>query len=1765
MPTDSPTPELLFHSERTQILRVPAQAERAASVLKVLNLPNPTAEQVHEFYNEWRVLRTVDRPGIRPVLEKLTYGGKPAMRLAYIEGRTLREVAQEPMPLATLLDYAIQLSEILEELHRSDIIHKNVCPDNVMVETASGAVWLIDYGIATRLNVKATYLGSPEHIAGNLAYISPEQTGRMNRTLDHRSDFYSLGVCLYELWTGRLPFLSSDALELVHCHLAVVPTQAREWIARRKPIDAAEEAFSRILQKLLRKNAEDRYQSARGIRADLDWCRSNIDRPAGAAAFCPGRGDFSERFEIPQQLYGREAEIKFLIDTYRKTGGGVTQLLLVSGHSGVGKSALVYEIHKPLTESKGYFIEGKFDQYQRNFPYYAWIQAFDNLVQLLLTESPVRLERWKRTFLRALAGRGRVLTELIPSLEKIIGPQRELPELPPRENQQRFHTVLTQFVRTVARPRHPLFVFIDDWQWADAPSLEVLELLTRSSDSALIITGAFRDNEVPTNHPFRRCIRRIRESDCRVSEITLESLSTADINRLIADTVGCTVEEARPLSHLLAGKTNGNAFFLRQMLQSLYERGGIEPVDDPRTGKRWKWDMAKITALRITDNVVELMVEKISQQPADTQRVLDLASCIGTLFPLQILSVVYQRDESETFDHLQPALREGFILPTADQFAFAHDRIRQAVYSRVPEEKREGVHYEIGQLLLAGLQNKQIAADRLIDVVNHYNTGRRLIERPEERTQLAKLNLRVGIQAKKSIANDSAFHYLQTGLELLGEDPWDKDYELTYALYRHFGEVLAITLHFNRAEAVFKEAFGRARHLAEKAEMAEFLLWISLLEFTDLSGIRTASEVLALCGFDLPEDEAVLGRRLAGLEQRLVEQIIRDGPEVFLQLAEMTDEKSRLGMRILPKLLFALNHQIGRFTQYYFTVCSSVLFCLAHGKNPNLLPILAHFGSILAAKHRRPALAYQIARVADTLALDYPNFHARVQYINRSGLWCRIYGDRLDHLIPFFEEGQRIGLENGNTIGVSICQYDIIIHRSRQGSPIQSVIAECQEFEQFARKMQFSPLLVYTVQERYKLSYLRTGQQQYRLRDTFSEDASLTFYEQHINNGWLGHCKLAQHFWCREYREVIRTYAVYRENIKACESNILWADHYFFLGVSLLVSPPPAEPEVEEQDGNLLTECRERLGGMAAACPANFAHKHHLLEALFASRKKPTLRAIGRYEQAITTAEESEFPAIAALAHEFFGRFWHRRSSTEYARIHFSHARRSYRRWQADYVADRLTEEFPAYLREDTPAGTPATTGRSPQLLDLASLLKASQILSGEIVLSNLIAKLLPLVIENAGAERGYLLSIARQQFTLLARAQVNDTVEIYDADSGSNTHRLPFEILHYVLNSRAYLVLQDATRSDRFSHDIYVQQVRPKSVLCYPIFRKTELSHLIYLENNLSTGVFTEQRLKILQSLSAQIAISIDNALLYKNLDGALQKQLKITEAYSRFVPHTFLRTLGKESILDVRLGDQSHQRITVLFSDIRDYTRLSETLSPAENFNFLNAFLKRVAPAINEHDGFICQYFGDGIMALFLERPENALRAALHMQERLRTYNEERSRKGRQPIRIGVGMHTGTTMLGILGDAHHQQATVVSDTVNTASRLEGLTKFYYAEIIISQAVMDSLESHEDYHHRFLGKVQVKGKQTALPVYEVFNGDIPQQRALKLAADPDFQRGLVYYFDREFIEALFHFKRALEHYPEDSVIKRYFNNAARLITEDVPADWTGADVMMTK
>ncbi|HTN92089.1 MAG TPA: AAA family ATPase, partial [Sorangium sp.] len=740
--------EVIHEGADTILYRARHRQSDRPVVLKVLRRDHASPRALGRLHHEHEVARALDTPAVVKPRAIEALGDQVALVLEDFGGRSLDQLLDGPMPLERFFPIALRLAGALAELHRHHVIHKDIKPQNLLCNCETGEVKITDLGIACLAPRESQELVHDGLIEGTLAYMAPEQTGRMNRWIDERTDLYSLGVTFYEMLTGTLPFHASDPVAWVYCHIAQKPQPPHAVVPSIPP------ALSAVVLRLLAKAAEERYQSALGLRYDLDACFAQLRASGTIEAFPLAQRDVSDRLQVPQRLYGREREIEALLAVFdRVAARGRPELALVSGYSGIGKSSLVAELHRPVARAGGFFLSGKFDELKRDIPYHAFLQAFRGLVQEILCVSEDELERWRRRLQEALGPSGGLLADVLPELALLLGPQPPAPELPAAEARHRFHATLRRFVAACVQKEHPMVLFLDDLQWADAGSLQLLEqLVTHAEAEHLLLVGAYRDNEVGPAHPLSLMLSEARKGGAAVTDIVLAPLSADDVGALVAATVRAPAEQVEPLARLVHEKTGGNPFFLIQFLIALHQERLLAFDADERA---WRWDIAAIRDKGFSDNVVDLMTGKLRRLSASTQDALKLAACLGSSFTLDILEVIANRPAAELSEALAAAVREGLLLCRDVTYRFLHDRVQQAAYALIPAAQLPEVHLCIGRLLLEGRSAGE-REEALFDIVGHLNRGAALIRSPAERADLAALNLRAGRRARAAAAHESA-------------------------------------------------------------------------------------------------------------------------------------------------------------------------------------------------------------------------------------------------------------------------------------------------------------------------------------------------------------------------------------------------------------------------------------------------------------------------------------------------------------------------------------------------------------------------------------------------------------------------------------------------------------------------------------------------------------------------------------------------------------------------------------------------------------------------------------------------------------------------------------------------------------------------------------------------------------------------------------------------------------------------------------------------
>ncbi len=1432
-----------------------------------LDAEQPSPQGLRRLEHEYSLAAVLDPAWSVKPLELTRHEGRRILVLKDPGGEPLDRILErehgQPLGLTRFLHIAIGLAVALGQVHRNGLIHKDIKPANVLVEEP-GDVWLMGFGIASQLPHEHQAPAPPEIIAGTLAYMAPEQTGRMNRAIDTRSDLYSLGVTLYQMLTGALPFAAADPLEWVHCHIARQPTPPSDRAAVTEPL-------SSLTMKLLAKNAEERYQTASGLETDLRRCLAEWQSHGRIDPFPLGAHDASDRLLIPEKLYGREREIDTLLAAFeRVVTQGTPELVLVSGYSGVGKSSVVNELHKVLVPPRGLFASGKFDQYKRDIPYTTLAQAFQTLVRQILAKSEKEVAHWRVALAETVGPNGQLIVNLIPEVEYIIGRQPPVPDLPPQDAKNRFQMVFRRFLATFARPEHPLALFLDDLQWLDAATLELLEHLISDPDVRhLMLIGAYRDNEVNSSHPLTRTLEAMRKAGARMQEIVLAPLTLDDVGRLVADALHCERDAADPLAQLVHEKTGGNPFFAIQFLTALAEGGLL--AFDPKAAA-WIWDLARIRAKSHTDNVVDLMVGKLKRLSDETQEALQQLACLGNLVGIATLTLVQRKSEEEIHTALWEAVRTGLIIRREGNYAFLHDRVQEAAYGLVPEGERAAAHLAIGRVLALRTAPEEIE-EKIFDVANQFNRGAaRLIDR-EEKAQVATIDLRAGRKAKASAAYASARAYFSAGMALLDERKWGSQYKLTFSLWLECAECEFLSGNFEKAEQLIVELLQRCASKVDQAAVYRLKVQFHVTKSENSQAVDSALTCLRLFGIDLPAHPTL---EQVQAEYETVWQTLNGRPiESLIDLPLMTDPELQAAMQVLsvltPPAYFT------DFRLYCLQVCRMVKVSMQHGTSGASAHAYGYWGFMLGPVFHRYRDAYRFAKLACDLVEKHGfiAYQAKVHYaMGTVAFWTQPIASAIDFMRATF----RTAIETGDLTFACYGMFQSVTGLLLRNDPLDAVWRESEMALDFAREAKYGDAAdIIGSQQR----FIATMQGRTATFSTFSDaqfdearfEAQLTGERMTLMIAWYWILKLKARFLSGDYAEALAAADKVKPLLSAAAAQIQLLDYFYYAALTVAACYENASADEQQGWRELLTAHREQLREWAESYPLTFGDKHALLLAEIARLEGRALDAMHLYEQAIQSARENGFVQNEALAHEVAARFYAAHGFETIAHAYLCKARNCYERWGALGKVKQLDALYPHLYEPRSPASLGATIGTPVVQLDVETVIKASQALSSEIVLPKLIEKLMRIAVEHAGAERCLLILLQGDEPQIEAEAVTgHGSVEVSVRQTAVTPSDLPQSALHYVIRTRERVVLDDASVGNLYSGDEYVRQKRPRSVLCLPIVKQTKLVGVLYLENKLTPRAFTSERVVALELLASQAAISLENARLYSDLQHSEQ-----------------------------------------------------------------------------------------------------------------------------------------------------------------------------------------------------------------------------------------------------------------------------------------------------
>ncbi|MEZ2276038.1 MAG: AAA family ATPase [Microcoleus sp.] len=1508
----------IYQSANSLVYRGVLNQNQQPVILKLLKQDYPTPAELYRYQQEYEITCSLNLEETIKAYELRKYQNTQLILLEDFGGESLKKILERRrFSISEILHIAIQITKNLGEIHKHNIIHKDINLSNIVLNAETGQLKIIDFGLSTILSQEYLSLKSPNLLEGTLAYISPEQTGRMNRLLDYRTDFYSLGVTFYELLTNQLPFESADALELVHCHIAKQPILPHE-INPEIPLN-----FSEIVIKLMAKMAEDRYQSAWGIKADLETCLDQYST-GEVKAFPLGNRDIYPQLQLPQKLYGREAQIDSLLAAFRRLAAreeqevesnnptttqkqnypqqGQTQFILISGASGIGKSALVQELYKLITQKRGYFIAGKFDQLQRDIPYQALVGAFQELVRQLLTETPAQLQQCQEKIQRALGINGQIIIDVIPEVELIIGKQNPVPELPPTEAQNRFNLAFQNLIHVFCEKEHPLVLFLDDLQWTDSATLQLLQLImTNFTTQYLFVIGAYRDNEVSATHPTMLTLSEMKKQGVVINHLSLSPLNLNQVNEFIADTLKTECVSTQRLAELVWQKTQGNPFFIKEFLKSLYTEQLLKFY--PNAGA-WYWDFEQIITRNITDNVVEFMADKIQILSEPTQKVLRLAACIGNKFDLTTLSTINETSQKETANELWDAIQAGLILPVGDEYKFlktnreandlnitykfAHDRIQQAAYSLIPPDSKQAVHWKIGQLLLQNTPPQNLQ-QKIFDIVNQLNFGIEAIDVQLQRDKLAQLNLIAGKKAKASAAWKPAWNYLRIGINCLSADSWLRQYDLTLALYVETVEAAILSGHVEEMEKLANLVLQQATSLLDKVKVYEVKIQAYTAQNKPLEAIDTALSVLKLLGIRFPQKPTQLNIFLELVKTKL--SLVGKRIEDLIDLPVMTNPDKLAAMRILSTVVSAAHFATPELLP--MMVFKQVNLSIKYGNTSVSSCAYATYGLILAGETVGDIeTGYQFGQLALLLLDKFNTKELKARTIFIVNYFVKHWKEHLRETLNPLQNAYSIALETGDLeyAAYSVCVY--CYHSYVLGKELATVEAEMAMYSNTLSQLKQETSYYYNQLNRQVLLNLM-GQAEDKcllIGESYDERKMLPLHLSAKAQNICHSLYFYKFFLCyifQDYQQAI-------ENAKSAEK---YSDsavgtiplYHFYNSLVYLAIYSDAPKSEQKLILQKVKANQKKIKKWAEFAPMTHLHKFYLVEAERYRVLGETTLAIDYYDRAIALAKEHDYINEEALANELAAKFYLAWGKEQVAQAYMTNAYYCYLRWGATAKMTDLKRQYPELLKRFTTANMsinsrnslPNTSSGSisGEVLDLAALMKASGAIASEIELDKLLTTLMRILLESCGAQTGYLILESQGQLRVEASGEANSN-QVMVLQSTPIETCLPLSIIHYVERTQEGLIETDVAREGRFTQDAYIKTQQPKSILCAPLLNQGQLIGIVYLENNLADGVFTPDRLEVIQLLSTQAAIALTNARLYTQVQSTQNRLNKFLNA---------------------------------------------------------------------------------------------------------------------------------------------------------------------------------------------------------------------------------------------------------------------------------------------
>ncbi len=1524
--------EQLTETRGALVYRGKKQENANSVIVKILKASAPSVSHIARAKKEYQTIQSIQHDGVVRVIDFMEENGQLAIITDDITEPSVESyLEKQHFGLLSFLEIGIDISNTLGEIHSKEIFHGEIKPSHLYFDETSKRVRISDFGISTILTKKNDEIYQKAVIQRALSYISPEQTGRMNRWIDYRTDIYSLGIVFYEMLTGTVPFKSDDPMEVIYSHIAIPPVPPHEVNPDIPKV------ISDIIFKLLHKNAEERYQNVLGLATDLETCLKQFKRDKKILKFKLGRKDIPRRFIIPQKLYGRKKQTQTLMACFESVCKGMPQLMMVSGRPGIGKSALIKEIHKPVVAKRGFFVIGKYEQYRKDVPYSAIIQAFQGLIRQLLSQSDEKIEQWKEKLLSALGSNGRVISDVISDIELIIGPQPDLPVMGPEESRNRFVLVFEKFISVFSQADHPLVLFLDDLQRADFASLEMIKNIVVSDEIFhLFVIGAYRSNEVEKDHPLEVTLREIQAQHVTLNTINVGPLECDHVSRLIQDHLKGPSNKSKALGNLVYKKTGGNPFFVNQFLKNLYDHGMIQ-LDSKAT---WQWDTQKISDMQVTDNLVDLLVEKINNLQEKTRETLKICACIGNRFNLEIIASLQDRTVDDILEDLKEAIQEGLIDGTETLYFYHHDRIQEAAYSLLTQKQKSLIHYKIGKKTFEDAANKKLNG-KVFYIADQLNAGVEWISTEQEKDKLVWLNFKAGEKAKASAAYATALRYYKTGLDLSGDVCWKDHYERTLKAYIQISEIYYLLGEPDKLEQVVKRTRGYVRNAIDQASFSAVLIKAYTSQDKYSAALEEGLDMLKQLDIDLPQkaDTSLIFELLQDVMSCLADKSDDD----LLNLPDLKDETMLSATRIIVEMstaAYSLNKELSTWLWL-----EMMRIYLHHGMHPMAAVAFVSYGVIQVAGLGDINSGVRFGQLAFKILDKYKTQSLMPRILNTYNLLIRHWVEPVEKSAVAGLEVHRLAMETGDLEYAALGLFMHDTYSIIASIPLQQLDKKMEAHGRIIKKLnQHHVVGLHLLWRQLVLNLMGKNKNPLKLsvaglNEKQIEQAYIEKKEYiHLCNFYQIKCGLLFSF--ENYLEAF-DYLKKAEEYQTHIRGLINSSTLVFFGTVIRLAIYHEVPEDQKKELLEIVETNFlQMQHWMKFSTVNFSHRCKLVEAMKTQIAGDVIGAMDLYDEAIDLFHKNgygnEVEFATALAAHFFTSQGKKRIAHLYLKETYdSHVKKGRQALVRYYGA-----KYPFLRSDNTKTGALSTTkkGHASQLLDIKSVVNASQAISGEILLGNLLTKMMQIVLKSAGAQKGYMILSDNDALFVEAESNAQDEKILVLQSIPVDRHKgFSQALVNVVARTRKTLILNHACQEGDFTQDIYFKTHQSKSVLCQAIINQGRLVGVLYLENNLAEGVFTPKHLEVLRIIASQAAISIENSKLYANLEQKVQERTKeLEDAYEKIKrlantdPLTQLSNrrdmLEKINSEKVRLG-RNKGCAALIIGDIDNFKMINDT----------------------------------------------------------------------------------------------------------------------------------------------------------------------------------------------------------------------------------------------